>query len=51
MGTHLGSGETFEIIEGEVNKKTKYWKFIAIYEGKKKNEKKLVQVSKIDQIY
>merc|ERR1711937_49128 len=45
VGTHIGSGETFQIIEGEVNKKTKYWKFIAVYEGglKKKNEKRLVQ--------
>ena len=51
IGTHLGSGETFEIIEGEVNKRTKYWKFIALYENSlkkvkgKMNEKRLVQVS------
>ena len=50
VGTHLGSGETFEIIEGEVNKRTKYWKFIALYENSlkkvkgKMNEKRLVQV-------
>ena len=50
IGTHLGSGETFEIIEGEVNKRTKYWKFIALYENSlkkvkgKMNEKRLVQV-------
>merc|ERR1712227_599488 len=37
IGTHLGSGETFEIIEGEVNKRTKYWKFIALYENSLKN--------------
>jgi len=49
IGTHLGSGETFEIIEGEVNKRTKYWKFIALYENSlkkvkgKMNEKRLVQ--------
>ena len=54
IGTHLGSGETFEIIEGEVNKRTKYWKFIALYENSlkkvkgKMNEKRLVQVSYSD---
>ena len=51
--TCQGSGETFEIIEGEVNKRTKYWKFIALYENSlkkvkgKMNEKRLVQVSTI----
>ena len=49
-GEETSSGETFEIIEGEVNKRTKYWKFIALYENSlkkvkgKMNEKRLVQV-------
>lgn len=45
-GVHLGSGKEFVIMEGGLNKKTRYWKFIACYEGgQKKNvgRKELVQ--------
>ena len=46
-GVHLGSGKEFGIVEGELNKKTKYWKFIATYEGgikKSMARKELIQV-------
>ena len=46
-GKHLGSGKEFGIVEGELNKKTKYWKFIATYEGgikKSMARKELIQV-------
>ena len=33
IGKHFEETNQFEIIEGEVNKKTKYWKFIAVYDG------------------
>ena len=46
-GKHTLSGKEFKVINGEVNKKTKYWKWIAEYDGGiKKNigKKELVQV-------
>ena len=46
-GTHFAGGQKFQIIEGEVSSKTKYWKFIAQYDSgmkAKKGQKYLVQV-------
>ena len=46
-GIHLANKQAFEVVEGAVNKKTKYWKFICAYEGGRKKasgRKELVQV-------
>ncbi|CAG5102391.1 Oidioi.mRNA.OKI2018_I69.chr1.g278.t1.cds [Oikopleura dioica] len=45
-GFHFANNQAFEVVEGAVNKKTKYWKFICAYEsGRKKatGRKELVQ--------
>lgn len=46
-GIHFANKQAFEVVEGAVNKKTKYWKFICAYEGGRKKatgRKELVQV-------